>query len=462
MGKEKQHINLVVIGHVDSGQSTTTGHLIYTCGGIDKRTIEKFEKEAAEMGKGSFKYAWVLDNLKAERERGITIDIALWKFETPKYMYTVIDAPGHRDFIKNMITGASQADVALLMVPADGNFTAAIAKGNHKAGEVQGQTRQHARLLNLLGTKQLIVGVNKMDSDVAKYSKERYDEISNEMRSMLIAVGWPKGFVNNRVPIIPISGWKGDNLIKKSENMDWWKGVEVVSAPGSKCMVHTLLDALNDMVVVPKRDLDKPLRVPISGVYKIKGVGDVITGRVEQGKVSPGDEVVFIPTHTAANACSGKVFTVEMHHKQVPFAGPGDNVGMNVKGLVKGNMPRAGDVMIMKNDSTLKQVKSIEATIQFLDIPNEVKVGYTPIGFIRTARTPLKLTKVMWRSGKDTGGNQVPDPTSIPKNNMALCQFTPMKPFTCESFEGCEGLARLALMEGNGCIGLGRVSKVEF
>merc|ERR1712125_244768 len=168
------------------------------------------------------------------------------------------------------------------------------------------------------------------------------------------------------------------------------------------------------------------------------GVGDVITGRVEQGKVSPGDEVVFIPTHTAANACAGKVFTVEMHHKQVPFAGPSDNVGMNIKGLVKGNMPRAGDVMIMKSDQTLKQVKQIEA-IQFLDIPNEVKAGYTPIGFIRTARTPLKLTKIIWRSGKDTGGNQVPDPASIPKNNMALCQFQPQKPFTCESFEGCEG-----------------------
>jgi len=312
-----------------------------------------------------------------------------------------------------------------------------------------------------LGVKQLIVGINKMDCDVAKYSQERYSEIKDEMASMLVKVGWKKEFIKNCVPFMPISGWVGDNLLTKSDKMAWWKGADVKS---QKKPVHcdTLLDCLEHMVKIPKRPLKKPLRMPVSGIYKIKGVGDVVTGRVEQGKVSPGDEVVFIPTHTAANACAGKVFTVEMHHKQVPFAGPGDNVGMNVKGLTKSNMPRAGDVMIMKNDDTLKAVKSIEATIQFLDIPNEVKAGYTPIGFIRTARTPLKLTEIKWRSGKDTGNNQVPNPTSIPKNNMALCVFQPQKPFTCEAFSGCEGLARLALMEGNGCIGLGRVSKVEF
>ena len=168
MGKEKVHINIVVIGHVDSGKSTTTGHLIYKLGGIDKRTIEKFEKDAADMGKQSFKYAWVMDKLKAERERGITIDIALWKFETPKYYVTVIDAPGHRDFIKNMITGTSQADCAILVIASGtGEFEAGISK--------DGQTREHALLAYTLGVKQLIVAVNKMDN--CSYSEERFNEI---------------------------------------------------------------------------------------------------------------------------------------------------------------------------------------------------------------------------------------------------------------------------------------------
>merc|ERR1712216_492666 len=220
-------------------------------------------------------------------------------------------------------------DVAVLMVPSDGNFAASIAKGNHKAGEVQGQTRQHGRLINLLGCKQLIVGINKMDCDVAKYGKERYTEVKDEIVDCLIKVGWKKKFVNMRVPILPISGWMGDNLLKKSDNMPWWKGQDVMIAKKVKIHIDTLYDALNNMVQLPNRNSDGLTRMPVSGVYKIKGVGDVITGRVEQGSVSPGAEVNFLPTHTSSNACSGKVFTVEMHHKAVPVAGPGDNVGMN-------------------------------------------------------------------------------------------------------------------------------------
>ncbi|KYK68901.1 putative elongation factor 1-alpha (EF-1-ALPHA), partial [Toxoplasma gondii TgCatPRC2] len=217
MGKEKTHINLVVIGHVDSGKSTTTGHLIYKLGGIDKRTIEKFEKESSEMGKGSFKYAWVLDKLKAERERGITIDIALWQFETPKYHYTVIDAPGHRDFIKNMITGTSQADVALLVVPAEaGGFEGAFSK--------EGQTREHALLAFTLGVKQMIVGINKMDS--CNYSEDRFNEIQKEVAMYLKKVGYNP----EKVPFVAISGFVGDNMVEESTNMSWYKGKTLVEA----------------------------------------------------------------------------------------------------------------------------------------------------------------------------------------------------------------------------------------
>ncbi|XBH72995.1 hypothetical protein VPH35_100177 [Triticum aestivum] len=260
MGKEKTHINIVVIGHVDSGKSTTTGHLIYKLGGIDKRVIERFEKEAAEMNKRSFKYAWVLDKLKAERERGITIDIALWKFETTKYYCTVIDAPGHRDFIKNMITGTSQADCAVLIIDSTtGGFEAGISK--------DGQTREHALLAFTLGVKQMICCCNKMDATTPKYSKARYEEIVKEVSSYLKKVGYNP----DKVPFVPISGFEGDNMIERSTNLDWYKG-------------PTLLEAL-DQINEPKRPSDKPLRLPLQDVYKIGGIGTVPVGRVETGVI---------------------------------------------------------------------------------------------------------------------------------------------------------------------------------
>merc|ERR1712131_283241 len=280
MGKEKGHINIVVIGHVDSGKSTTTGHLIYKCGGIDKRTIEKFEKEAQEMGKGSFKYAWVLDKLKAERERGITIDIALWKFETNKYYVTIIDAPGHRDFIKNMITGTSQADCAVLIVAAGvGEFEAGISEN--------GQTREHALLAFTLGVKQLTIGVNKMDSTEPPYSEKRFNEISSEVANYVKKVGYnPKS-----VPFVPISGWHGDNMIEASTNMPWYKGWNKEVKEG-KFAGKTMFEAL-DAIIPPTRPSDKPLRLPLQDVYKIGGIGTVPVGRVETGLIKPGMVVTF-------------------------------------------------------------------------------------------------------------------------------------------------------------------------
>jgi len=304
MGKEKTHISLVVIGHVDAGKSTTTGHLIYKCGGIDKRTIEKFEKEAAELGKGSFKYAWVLDNLKAERERGITIDIALWKFESPKYAFTVIDAPGHRDFIKNMITGTSQADVAVLVIDSSqGGFEAGISK--------DGQTREHALLAYTLGVKQMIVACNKMDDKTVKYDEGRYKEIKSEVSSYLKKVGYKP----MKIPFIPISGWEGDNMIDKSSNMPWYKG-------------KYLLEAL-DNVNPPKRPTDKALRLPLQDVYKIGGIGTVPVGRVETGIIRPGIHAMFAPAGIVA-----EIKSVEMHHESLPEAYPVTTLGSTLKTLL--------------------------------------------------------------------------------------------------------------------------------
>merc|ERR1712019_257801 len=263
MSKEKDRINLVVIGHVDSGKSTSTGHLIYKCGGIDERTIKKYEKEAEESGKGTFKYAWVLDKLKAERERGITIDIALWKFESEKRIFTIIDAPGHRDFIKNMITGTSQADAAVLMIASDkGGFEAGFSK--------DGQTREHALLAQTMGVKQMICCCNKMDDSSVKYEEKRYKEITDEMKQFLKKVGYNP----DKIPFIPISGWCGDNMIgiedeNGKNNMPWYKGPTLLEA----------LDALNP----PKRPSDKPLRLPLQDVYKIGGVDTAF----------PGDNVGF-------------------------------------------------------------------------------------------------------------------------------------------------------------------------
>jgi len=448
--KGKQHVSIVICGHVDAGKSTTTGNLIFSLGGINEREMEKLRKEAEALGKSSFAFAFYMDRQKDERERGVTIACTTKEFFTETKHYTIIDAPGHRDFIKNMITGSSQADVALLMVPADGNFVTSIAKGNLKAGEVQGKK---------------LVGVNKMDCDVAKYSKERYDEISNEMALMLTKVGWKKEFVQKSVPMLPISGWMGDNLIKQSDKMPWWKGVDIEVPDGpnkGKLHVHTLLDVLEKMVFLPSRNADSAMRLPLSGVYKIKGTGDVLTGRVEQGKVKPGDEVVFIPTHTKANACGGKVFTVEMHHKQMPEAGPGSNIGMNVKGLPKGNMPRVGDIMILKSDTSLAPVKSFVAQVKILTHPGELKVGYSPIAFVRTARSAVKLSKIHWKIGKATGGKKLEDAPFIKANEMAELTFTPLQPFVVDTFKSCEGLGRIAIMEGNSVVMLGKVITIEL
>merc|ERR1712159_624343 len=428
---EKTHLSIVICGHVDAGKSTTTGRLIYELGGIGDRDLEKLKAEAEALGKASFAFAFYMDRQKEERERGVTIACTTKEFFTNSYHYTIIDAPGHRDFIKNMITGASQADVALLMVPANlGGFETSIARGNHKSGEVQGQTRQHARLINLLGVEQLIVGVNKMDDKTVDYKQARFEEIAKEVQGMLVRVGW-------------------------------WKGVDVECAKGS-VHVDTLLDALENMVSVPPRPVDKVLRMPVSGVHKIKGVGDVITGRLEQGVVKPGDECVFVPTHTSSTPCQGKIFSVEMHHKSVPQAQCGDNVGLNVKGLAKENMPRVGDVMALKKDSTVNRAKKFTAQIVVLDHPGQLKPGYTPVAFVRTGRSAVKMTKIVFKMGKSTGNQKVEEPPFLETNDMAEAEFEPVQPFVVEPFKVCAGLGRVAIMEGISVVMLGKVTKAEY
>lgn len=296
-----------------------------------------------------------------------------------------------------------------------------------------------------------------MDCDVAKYKKERFEEIRDEMRNMLQKVGYKKDKVAN-IPCLPISGWMGDNLVKQSENMGWWDGQECVDQEGNKHTLKTLVQTLNDFVCLPKREFEKPLRLPISGVYKIKGVGDVLAGRVEQGVVEIKKNVVFMPTHTSVNPCEGSVFTIEMHHKPVPKANPGDNVGMNIKGLKKENMPRSGDVMIYKDDKSLSAAANFTVVVQTLDIPGELKVGYSPIGFVRCGRSACKITKLAWKKGKETGGKKVEDPVSLKSSEMAEVIFEPQQQIVVDTFKNCDGLSRIAFLDGNTACMLGKVT----
>merc|ERR1712113_841668 len=430
MGKEKTHINLVVIGHVDSGKSTTTGHLIYKCGGIDKRTIEKFETEAKELGKGSFKYAWVLDKLKAERERGITIDIALWKFETSKYYFTIIDAPGHRDFIKNMITGTSQADVAILVIASGvGEFEAGIAKN--------GQTREHALLAFTLGVKQMIVAVNKMDDKSVKYSKDRFEEIKKEVSGFLKKVGYnPK-----KVPFIPISGWHGDNMLEDSPNMKWHKG-------------GTLINAL-DSVTPPKRPTDLPLRVPLQDVYKIGGIGTVPVGRVETGVLKPGMVVTFAPVQITT-----EVKSVEMHHTSIAEAEPGDNVGFNVKNVSIKDIKR-GNVTSDSTKDPAKESKSFLAQVIVLNHPGEIHAGYQPVLDCHTAHVACKFAELTQKIDRRSGKVLEETPAFVKSGDAALVNMIPSKPMCVESFSEYAPLGRFAVRDMRQTVAVGVIKTTE-
>uniref|UniRef100_A0A5S6R1K6 Elongation factor 1-alpha n=1 Tax=Trichuris muris TaxID=70415 RepID=A0A5S6R1K6_TRIMR len=424
MGKEKTHINIVVIGHVDSGKSTTTGHLIYKCGGIDKRTIEKFEKEAQEMGKGSFKYAWVLDKLKAERERGITIDIALWKFETSKYYITIIDAPGHRDFIKNMITGTSQADCAVLVVACGtGEFEAGISKN--------GQTREHALLAYTLGVKQMIVACNKMDTTEPPFSEARFNEVVSEVSSYLKKIGYnPKA-----IPFVPISGWHGDNMLEPSDRMSWYKGWSIERKEA--------------------RPTDKPLRLPLQDVYKIGGIGTVPVGRVETGVMKPGMVVTFAPQNLTT-----EVKSIEMHHEALQEAVPGDNVGFNVKNVSVKEIRRGNVTGDSKNDPP-KEAKSFTAQVIILNHPGQIQAGYAPVLDCHTAHIACKFAELKEKCDRRTGKTLEQEPKFLKSGDAGIVELIPSKPMCVETFSDYPPLGRFAVRDMRQTVAVGVIKAVE-
>jgi len=443
MGQEKTHINIVVIGHVDSGKSTTTGHLIYKCGGIDKRTIEKFEKEAAEMGKGSFKYAWVLDKLKAERERGITIDIALWKFETTKYYITIIDAPGHRDFIKNMITGTSQADCAVLIVASGtGEFEAGISKN--------GQTREHALLAYTLGVKQLIIGVNKIDSTEPPYSEARFNEIKKEVTSYVKKIGYNP----DEVAFVPISGWCGDNMLEPSEKTAWFKGWETKKDKGKRVGTgKTLFEAL-DNIDPPKRPTEKPLRLPLQDVYKIGGIGTVPVGRVETGLLKPGMLVKFAPKNITT-----EVKSVEMHHTAMPEALPGDNVGFNIKNVSVKEIRRGNVAGDSKNDPPMES-GDFKAQVIILNHPGEIHAGYAPVVDCHTAHIACRFQELIEKIDRRSGKKLEDNPKCVKSGDAAIVTMIPQKPMCVEAFSDYPPLGRFAVRDMRSTVAVGVIKGV--
>jgi len=444
---DKFHINIVVIGHVDSGKSTSTGHMIYKCGGIDKRVIEKFEKEAQEMGKGSFKYAWVLDKLKAERERGITIDIQLMNFGTKKYYVTIIDAPGHRDFIKNMITGTSQADCAVLIVASStGEFEAGISKN--------GQTREHALLAYTLGVKQMIVGINKIDNTEPPYSEKRFGEIQKEVQSYVKKVGYnPKA-----VAYVPISGWHGDNMIEASTNMPWYKGwnIERKTPEGKeeKLSGKTLLEAI-DGIAQPVRPKDKPLRLPLQDVYKIGGIGTVPVGRVETGTIAANMVVTFSPANVTT-----EVKSVEMHHTTLEKGVPGDNVGFNVKNVSIKDIKRGMVTSDSKNDPA-KETKAFLAQVIVLNHPGEIHAGYQPVLDCHTAHVACKFAELQQKIDRRSGKVLEENPKMVKTGDAAMINLIPSKPMCVEAFSDYQPLGRFAVRDMRQTVAVGIIKSVD-
>ena len=418
--KSKPHLNIVFVGHVDHGKSTTVGRLLLDSGHIEQHVIDGNEKLAAEMGKAGFGFAYVMDGLKEERERGITIDVAHKEFFTPNYYFTVIDAPGHRDFVKNMITGTSQADAAVLCVAADDGVNA--------------QTKEHAFLARVLGVQQLIVNVNKMDISGVNYSQEKYDSVVTEVTGLLKMAG----FNTDEVPFIPCAALAGDNVFNKSENMPWYNGM-------------TLFEAI-DKIQMPPKPTDRPLRLPIQDVYKISGIGTVPVGKIETGVLNVGKTVVFNPSQQTA-----EVKSIEMHHTNVDKAEPGDNVGFNVRGLAATDI-RRGDVagytdtppMFVRHDETFV------GQIQLMDIPKAIGSGYTPVFHAHTSQVAVRFVDLL-----ENSKTKEANPPFLKTGDAALVRFMPTKPMAIEQMDAFPELARFAIRDMGKTVAAGVCMKVE-
>jgi len=405
----KPHINIITAGHVDSGKSTTVGRILYDTGAIREEEMRKLKDVAKEFKKETFEFAFVMDTVKEERARGVTIDIMHKPFETNRWFFTVIDCPGHRDFVKNMITGASQADAAVFVVSA-------------KPGEgVQDQTKEHAFLMKVLGVPQVMVVLNKMDA--ANYDEKRYNEVKADVEKLLKGIGYK----TEEIPFIPISAYVGDNVAKRSDKMPWYKG-------------QTLVETLDSYIKEPEKPIDKPLRLPIQDAYAITGVGTVPVGRIETGELKAGDTIIFEPS-----GVKGEVKSIEMHHQNVPKAGPGDNIGFNVRGVSKEQVKR-GDVAGHPNNPP-SVVKEFTAQIIVLNHPTVLTAGYTPVFHCHTSSTACTIEEIIAKIDPKTGAVVQEKPDFIKTGDAARIKVKPLKPMVIEKQSEFPEIARFAIRD---------------
>jgi len=417
---EKEHMNLAIIGHIDHGKSTLLGRLLMDTGVIDSHVIDEYRKKADAMGKGSFEFAWVMDSLKDERERGITIDVAHQRFDTNKYYYTIVDCPGHRDFVKNMITGTSQADAAVLVVDAKDGIMA--------------QTKEHVFLARTLGVTQLIVAVNKMDR--VNYDQKRYEELKKELLDLLKVVGYKEAVLT----FVPVSAFEGENIIKPSEKMTWFSGTTFVGAL--------------DLMKVPDKPVELPLRIPVQDVYTITGAGTVPVGRVETGKVKKGDKVIFNPP-----AIVGEVKSIEMHHEEIPEAIPGDNIGWNVRGVGRTDI-RRGDVC-GHTDNPPTVADEFTAQLVVLQHPSAITIGYTPVFHCHTAQIACTIMEITKKLDPKTGATKEENPDFIKTGDAAIVKIKPTRPLVIERVKEIPHLGRFAIRDMGQTVAAGMVIDIK-
>ena len=419
MAEKKPHINIVFIGHVDAGKSTTVGRLLYDSGNIDEQTMRKLKEKAESLGKKGFEFAFVMDNLKEEQERGVTIALAHKRFDTNKFYFTIIDAPGHKDFIKNMITGASQADVGVLVVAATDT-------------EVMPQTREHVFLAKTLGVGQLLVCINKMDA--VKYDEKKFNEVKDRISTLVKSVGYKP----ETVPFLAVASLVGDNVAKKSANMAWYKGA-------------TLLESF-DQLKEPEKPTNLPLRLPIQDVYNITGIGVVPVGRVETGVMKVGDKVIAVPGREGKGV-EGEVKTIEMHHEQMTEAKPGDNVGFNVRGFGKKDIARGDVVGHTSNVPTI--ATEFTAQLVVLNHPTVITVGYTPVFHIHTAQVACQFVSLEKKLNPATGEVVAEKPDFIKNGDAAIVKLKPVQPLCIEKQKEIPHMARFAIRDSGATVAAG-------